>query len=132
MCVVSVYARQAVVCAAETLSFMAAASLDEDEHGVVQHTLPVVLASLLVCLLSVEAYTKSPAYRGGRHTPSHLEAPGATRPQPAAACLCMENCVMRIVDAFGHHLSAVPLPPLLKQRLESLLLTHPDHTAAWW
>ena len=71
--------------AVETLAGFAAASRVEDEYGLVQNSLPVVVSSIVACLCAVEEYTTSPCFNGEFITgTASSEGHSLVRPQPQA------------------------------------------------
>ena len=89
-----------VMAAADALSSFACAAPEEDDFGVVQHSLPTLVCSLAACLLAVEDYVASPAFTGSFAPPPKLEGNAVVRPQPAAVTfgkplLCEGLCVQR-------------------------------------
>ena len=121
---------QVTMDAIEALAGFAVASRVEDNLGLVQNTLPVVVSSLVACLIAVEEFATSPCFNGGfAGAAAAAEGHSVVRPQPSALkfgtcgvlclCLCLCSCVLwrraharvavlrravySLVHAFGEH-----------------------------
>lgn len=89
---------QVTMDAIEALAGFAVASRVEDNLGLVQNTLPVVVSSLVACLIAVEEFATSPCFNGGfAGAAAAAEGHSVVRPQPSAlkfgACGCGCGCV---------------------------------------
>ena len=76
---------QVTMDAIEALAGFAVASRVEDNLGLVQNTLPVVVSSLVACLIAVEEFATSPCFNGGfAGAAAAAEGHSVVRPQPSA------------------------------------------------
>jgi hypothetical protein len=119
---------QVLLWSVESLSEMASASVCEDSLGTVQTTLPVILTSLLGCLLAVEEYVASPAFHKAEvqdspHTSRSARYSGTQvdRSQPRVVAYVLEKAIFRIVDVFYEHLDAFSFPPVYAAKLQTFM-----------
>ncbi|XP_048256024.1 nucleoporin NDC1-like [Haliotis rufescens] len=106
---------QKQIWAIDALSYLVAASFTEDSYGIVQRSLPSILASLLNLHENVEKHFKlssSSSRRTQKASPYPSDAP--LRHQLHSA---LKTSIYRIVNMFGSHLMDVPLSAECRKKL---------------
>lgn len=111
----------AVIKSIEAISGLMAASAEEDRHGVTEHSLAVVLSSLLACLFAVERYCSAPVFLGGVTPPLYLEGHAVARPAPSALKEALKRALYTVVGALPTQLTSVDLAEPYMTRIQSFL-----------
>ncbi len=86
-------------------------------HGIVHQTVPVILCSLLECLMTLEDFVSSPTFVGQKGAPTELEGNQLSRPQAIILADTVTRGIKRIVVSFYEHLGAFSFPPEYASRL---------------
>ena len=89
-----------------------------------QTSLPIVLNSLLGCLLAIQAYCESSAYFGtafGEGAPAKWSDHHVMRPQPFAVTHALETAIYRVLLTFNQHLGEFSFPPLHAAKLRAFM-----------
>ncbi|XP_046558642.1 nucleoporin NDC1-like [Haliotis rubra] len=110
---------QKQIWAIDALSYLVAASFTEDKFGIVQRSLPSILASLLNLHENVEKHFKlssSSSRRTQKVSPYPSDAP--LRHQLHSA---LKTSIYRIVNVFGTHLMDVPLSAECRKKLSPFI-----------
>lgn len=100
---------QITVWSAQILSYLVAFSLEEDEKGCVQQSLPSILAALLDCSIALEEFQK-------------LSKQIANQPQPVVLSQTLDNVIYRITTTFYDQLDNLVLSERHAKRLREFTL----------
>ncbi|KAI0277030.1 nucleoporin protein Ndc1-Nup [Russula aff. rugulosa BPL654] len=104
--------RETDILIAEVLSRLVCASLAEDRYGVVQRDIPRILEALLVFLTALEDAQKEIA------SPDDADDAARAVDVYSGAADAMKEAVVRIVQTFGHRLTAFRFPHRVAQKLQ--------------
>lgn len=102
---------KAVYSSQQALCHLVAASRNEDAQGIVQHTVPAVLTSLVECQTAIESYIDTSAKIGNAGDVYELDAKALTKG--------IDQGIYRITQAFYKELPSFSSTPSVKKALDS-------------
>jgi hypothetical protein len=109
---------QLVSWSASALSFLAAASILEDNNGVVQRSLETLLSALIDLSLALEDFCNSECVLTAKDAVA-LRGHALVVPLCFTISTELDNCIYRVVIAFRQYLQNFSFPPRIAARLEA-------------